>query len=73
MASTIDPIVAALTTFEPRGIEAIYGDRPDVIAAIHTARANGRGSQWIAERLSTDTVKVTRGQVETFLKQNGPK
>lgn len=70
--TTIAASVAAALK-EPVGdsITAAYGNNPEVLEAIRVARANKRGTEWIANRLSTPDVTITRAQVVTYLKHNG--
>lgn len=70
--TTPNPLVEALLETDRSGIEMHYGDQPAVLDAIRTARTqNKRGPQWIAVKLSKAGTRITRAQVETWLKREG--
>lgn len=70
-SQTIAAIAAALQ--EPTGdaVTRAYGENPEVLEAIRVARANNRGAEWIAKRLSTPELTFTRAEVYTYLRLNG--
>jgi len=77
MARSTD-LVAALDAATTGGntlkIDSLYGDQPDVLAAIKRARDRGNGPAGIAARLNVDLAargeRISKDAVETWLKAN---
>jgi ribosome-binding protein aMBF1 (putative translation factor) len=74
-----DPLVAALDAVAgrrtgglPLKIDALYGERPEVLDAIRSARRDKHLSyEQIAEALSTAGDSITDGAVSKWLKREG--
>lgn len=73
-----DPIVAALeaASNRPYGsqskIDLLYGDRPEILEAIKSARVDkGLSTRVIADTLSQQGVPISRNAVEAWLKKQG--
>lgn len=52
-------------------IDVLFGDRPDVLDAIRTARANGASHATIAKILSDDGQRVGFGAVRNWMLSQG--
>lgn len=74
---TPDPLAAALDATEPpRGgiksrVEALFGDRPAVIASIVAAHHRGLSARVIARKLSEAGEPISDGAVTNWLRLNG--
>jgi hypothetical protein len=76
---TTDPLAAALESIGgrragglPLKVDVLYGDRPEVLDAIRSARRDKHLSfEQIAEALSSGGASITDGAVSKWLKREG--